>query len=91
MKLEDLRRLSAARTPPPWEVDKQLAFPNQTDVGFNQYDAEFIACAANHFDKMLDVIEAAKEVVQALGDKTRGLRLEADALERAIELLERDE
>ncbi len=62
MNLESLKKISAARTP----IKCQFIEPNIIDIdGFiynvAREDAEFIACAANHFDQLLKIAEAANE------------------------------
>lgn len=67
MKLEDLKRLAAARTKGEWKVSGQCFItkkpaPHLYDSinGGTMEDAEFIAACANNIDALIAVVEAAE-------------------------------
>jgi hypothetical protein len=77
MKLEDLKRLAAARTPGEWKYDWgnwSVESSDRRDIcrvddntGAGHHDGEFIAAMANHVDRLLDVVEAAGHINDNLG------------------------
>ena len=73
MKIEDLRKAGQKRTPERWVAItgtygarmRALGPPCDRDM-LAVYDAEFIALAANHWDAICDVLEAASIVLPAI-------------------------
>lgn len=69
MKLEAMKKIAEERTPGDWSIDRNsdgfvgIFYPDRTVKLANcvmGWDAEFIAMAANTYDKLLAVAEAAK-------------------------------
>ncbi len=77
MKLEDLRNVANERTKGEWVYTK-LTVPGtnfRLQIGdfiwpMNDNNAEFIALAANTYDLLLDIAEAAKQCIKFNRDDT---------------------
>lgn len=87
MKIEELRNISEAATEKPWLIiDKEVTDKDNewiicTDC--SPEDKKLIAHARNHFDALLDVAEAAKNISFAESDSD-----DYDSLEIAIKKLD---
>lgn len=69
MELEELKRIAEARTKGKWTDTPYSWIQREDGSPFFEIDSahlgdrKFICMAANHFDALLDVVEAAKTVV----------------------------
>lgn len=70
MKISDMRKIAERRTDGDWEADHDQGTcwdvsirgdPRITAENCGETNAKFIALAANTFDALLDVVEAAKK------------------------------
>jgi len=65
MNLEEIKRIANARTKDKWfAADWWLP----VEISVSKEDAEFIAMAANNWDKLMAVVEAAQEVLDGMGN-----------------------
>ena len=102
MKIEEMKRIAEARTNGPWqysccygvatiECEKNNPIAHAVEY-IKTRDADFICLAANTYDKLLAVAEAAKEVSRTKSCDYENEKCDCGlvALEQALEALEQE-